>query len=144
MKALFFFVIGVFAGAYAVHEVDMRWPAARDAGAARDAIGERLREWHLGTDDIRGDLARTGQVVRARAGVAGARIDDIRLAAVIKAKFVLDRDLEARDIAVAVADGSVTLTGTAPSAAGIGRATALALDTEGVRNVTARLTVRTR
>ena len=144
MKALFFFVIGVFAGAYAVHVADTRWPAVREAGSARDAIGERLREWHLGTDDIRGDLARTGQVVRAKAEIAGGRIGDLRLAAVIKAKFVLDRDLGAGEIAVAVADGSVTLTGTAPSAEAIGRATALALDTEGVRSVTARLAVRPR
>jgi osmotically-inducible protein OsmY len=41
-----------------------------------------------------------------------------------------------------VDDGRVTLTGTVPSADLIGRATALALDTGGVRNVTARLAVR--
>jgi osmotically-inducible protein OsmY len=74
--------------------------------------------------------------------VAGEKISDVRILAVIKAKYVLDRDLSARDIAVDVSDGAVTLTGTVPSPEFVGRATALALETDGARSVTARLTVR--
>jgi osmotically-inducible protein OsmY len=141
MKALFFFVVGVFAGAYAVHVYDSRWPQ-QQASAARDAAADRLREWHLGADDIRSDLAQTGQVVREKAGVVGERIGDVRIATVIKAKFVIDGSLQAGAIGVAVDDGAVTLTGSVPSTEAVGRATALALDTAGVRTVTARLTVR--
>jgi hypothetical protein len=147
MKALFFFILGAFAGAYAVHVYDERGGGSSAerppaGGSVGDSISWRLREWHLGPDDINADLARTGQVFRENAAAAGGRISDVRMAAVIKAKFVIDRDLSARDIAVRVDDGRVTLTGTVPSADLIGRATALALDTGGVRNVTARLAVR--
>ncbi len=143
MKALFFFILGAFAGAYAVHVYDERGgEPPRAGGSAGDSVSSRLREWHLGPDDITADLARTGQVFRENAAAAGERISDVRMAAVIKAKFIVDRDLSARDIAVRVDDGRVTLTGTVPSADLIGRATVLALDTGGVRNVTARLSVR--
>jgi len=145
MKALLFFVIGVFAGAYAVHVYDQReWGAPASTDPIRDTVESKRQEWHLTSDDIRADLDRTGQVFREKAAVAGGKIADVRIAAVIKAKFVLDRDLSARDIAVGVDDGSVTLSGTAPSNESIGRAAALALDTDGVRNVTARLTVQPR
>jgi hypothetical protein len=151
MKALFFFAVGVFAGAYAVHVYDeheaaaaapsREW-AASTAGASGGAIGAKLREWHLGADDIRADLARSGEVVREKAGAAGGTIADVRILAVIKAKFVLDRDLSARAIGVRVRDGSVVLSGSAPSEAAIGRAAALALDTDGVRSVDSRLAVK--
>lgn len=145
MKTLLFFVIGVFAGAYAVHVYDQReWGTPASTGTIRDTVDSKRQEWHLTSDDIKADLDRTGQVFREKAAVAGEKIADVRIAAVIKAKFVLDRDLSARDIAVDVTDGSVTLSGTAPSTESIGRAAALALDTDGVRNVTARLTVQQR
>jgi len=58
---------------------------------------------------------------------------------VIKAKYVLDKDLSALDIHVESQDGLVTLTGQVASAAAIGKAVVLALDTAGVHNVTAKL-----
>jgi osmotically-inducible protein OsmY len=139
--AILFFLIGAIAGGYAMRAYDKGDSGQfnRTATSARDTTSEQLRRWHLTSDDIKDDLARTGQVVRANARVAGERISDARILTVIKAKYVLDRDLSARDIAVEVNDGDVALAGTVPSTELIGKAVALALDTDGVRHVAARL-----
>ena len=145
MKALLFFILGVFAGGYAVH-----WYEAREGRenlsepAPSAAVATHLRDWHLTSEDIRADLARTGQVFRAKAAVAGEKISDVRILAVIKSKYILDRDLSAREIAVDVNDGAVVLSGSVSSDALVGRATALALETDGVRNATSRLAVEGR
>ena len=80
MKSLLFFVIGVFAGGYAVHVYEARESApAGLAGlsvSARDSVEKRLQEWHLAPEDIRADLARTGEVFRAKAAVAGEKVSD--------------------------------------------------------------------
>ncbi len=154
MKALFFFLIGAIAGAVALHlyRSSSSRPAAaesaplaqaRDAAtSAHDSVSDRLREWKLTPADIKADLARTGQVVRTKAQVVGARIDDARVVTVIKAQYVLDSSLSARTISVECHDGEVTLAGTVSSADLLGRAVALALDTNGVRNVVSHLTVK--
>ena len=103
---------------------------------------DKLVQWHLTSDDIKADLAKTGKVVRANAQVAGEKIDDARIAAVIKAKYLLDRDISAFDISVDVTDGKVVLSGRGPSEAIIGRAIELALDTNGVSNVSSNLALR--
>jgi|HubBroStandDraft_5_1064220.scaffolds.fasta_scaffold586959_1 BON domain len=146
MKGLILFLLGVVVGGYAVHLSDRgegpHWPDSfRGNGSGHESISDKLRRWHLTGDDIKDDLAKTGQVVREKAKVAGAKIADARVTAMIKAKYILDRDLSARQIQVDVQDGHVTLTGTVPSIDLVGKATALALDTDGVENVTARLTV---
>ena len=116
---------------------------ARDSAVGvGDTISDKLAAWHLAPDDIRADLARTGEVVRAKSQVAGARIADARIVTVIKAKFVLDHYLSARDLRVESHDGQVTLAGTVSSPDLIGRAVALALDTDGVRNVASRITAQ--
>ncbi len=158
MKSVLIFLVGAIVGAVALHlyrsgsigRADSPAPAAssaldraRDsASSVRDSISDRLREWKLSPADIRDDLARTGQVVRARTREVGARVDDARIITVIKAKLVLDSELSARAISVECRDGEVTLSGTAGSADLIGRAVALALDTNGVHHVVSRLTVQ--
>jgi len=166
MGKLFFFLLGLLAGGYAVHVYEHREPApapsnagtgatlgdktraaadqlatgTRDTAAnARDTISEKLRDWHLTGDDIKADLAKTGEVVRSKAAVAGDRISDARIVTVLKAKYVLDRDLSALDISVDCRDGHVTLTGTVASPDLVGKAVAIALDTSGVTHVVARL-----
>ncbi len=157
-SALIFFLIGAIAGAVALHLYQNRAPdgpaspapaadsalaRARDtAGSVQDSISNRLQEWKLTPADIKGDLARTGQVVRAKTQAVGARIDDARIVTVIKAKYVLDSSLSARAISVECHDGEVTLSGTAGTADLVGRAVALALDTNGVRNVVSHLSVQ--
>lgn len=111
---------------------------ARDTSAV---LGEKLRAWKLTPEDLREDLKRGGAVVRTKAREAGAGLGDARLLAMVKAKYVLDRELSARKIDVDVKAGEVTLRGEVPSAALIGHAIALALDTDGVVAVVSRLTV---
>src|ERR1700676_917130 len=63
---------------------------------------------------------------------------------IIKAKYVLDHDLSAIDISVDSQDGDVALGGTVSSPELVGKAVVLALDTDGVRGVTSKITVTTK
>jgi osmotically-inducible protein OsmY len=115
---------------------------ARDtAGAVKDDINEKLTEWHLTPDDIKDDLAKTGQIVRTKAQAVGGKITDARIVTVIKAKYVMDHDLSAIDISVDSQDGQVALGGTVASPELIGKAVVLALDTDGVSGVTSKISV---
>ncbi len=158
MRFILIFLIGAIAGAVALYFYEQRQPQPvahlrakaapraeklRDAASnAQDSIAEKLQAWKLTPADIKADLAKTGRVVRAKSQEIGARIDDARVVAVIKAKFVLDSALSARSIGVECHDGDVTLTGTVESPDLVGRAVALALDTHGVRNVASQLSVQ--
>jgi hypothetical protein len=106
-----------------------------------DAIERKLAEWHLTGDDIKRDLEKTGQVVRTKTQAVGEKIADGRIVTVIKAKYVLDRDLSAIDISVGSHDGQVDLGGSVTSPDLIGKAIALALDTDGVHGVTSKIVV---
>jgi osmotically-inducible protein OsmY len=163
-SALIFLLLGGVLGAVALHLYTQReaeQPAAtvqsadksqpndpsladraRDtAHDVKDAVNDKLTAWHLTSDDIKNDIAKTGQVVRTKAQAVGEKISDARIVAVIKAKYVLDRDLSAIDIGVDSQDGEVALGGTVASPELIGQAIALALDTDGVRGVTSKITV---
>jgi hypothetical protein len=145
MKYLVIFILGFVAGAYIVRYKLPDWespsqPTQGNAAPTHDSLEDKLRRWHLAPADIKNDIARTGEVVRTQAGRVGDKISDVSILTVIKAKYVLDRDLSASSIKVEVHDGRVTLDGTVQSNELLGRAVALALDTEGVTNVTARLT----
>ena len=137
MKCVVVFVLGVLAGAFGLRYYELH-------EAARASAEADLARWHLAPGEVQADLARTGEVVRSRALAVGGDISDVRIAAVIKAKYVLDRDLSATDIHVECRDGSVDLDGTVSSPELVGRAVMLALETDGVRHVTARLAVRPR
>lgn len=140
------FILGLAIGGYAVHLYDQREYGsagyAPDSGSVHDHVSDKIQQWHLTPEDIRADLAKTGQVVRDNSREAGSRIDDAYLATLIKGKYVLDKDLKAFDIHIECHNGYVTLTGTVPSEALVGKAVVLALDTNGVRNVTAKLSAR--
>ncbi len=120
---------------------------ARDAAvSAKDAIAEKLREWHLSGDDIKSDLQKGGEVIRTKARSAGSSIAssaaNAKLVTVIKTKYALDKDLSARAIEVKADQGKVVLAGTVGSEELIGRAVALALDTDGVVEVKSQLKVQ--
>jgi osmotically-inducible protein OsmY len=118
---------------------------ARDtASDVKDEINEKLTEWHLTPDDIKDDLAKTGQVVRTKAQAVGGKIADARIVTVIKAKYVMDHDLSAIDISVDSQNGAVELGGTVASPELIGKAIVLALDTDGVSGVTSKISVATK
>lgn len=159
--ALLFFLLGAAAGAIGMGLYSQRNPPAPPslgeqaqqaaaqaadktkaaAGNLRDSFAAKLEEWNLTPDEIKSDLVKSGQVVRNKTSAVGSAISDARILSVIKAKFVLDRDLSAMAINVDVTAGEVMLHGNVPSADLIGKAIALTLDTDGVRTVTAKLAV---
>lgn len=143
---LILFLLGLVIGGYAVHMYDLREYGvggyASEGGPVHDDWSNKIEEWHLTPDDIRADLARTGEVVRQNTRVAGQAIGDAAIVGEIKAKYLMDKDLSARDIHVSCDNGNVILAGTVASPDLIAKAVGLALDTGGVRNVTARLGTR--
>jgi uncharacterized membrane-anchored protein YhcB (DUF1043 family) len=113
-----------------------------------DAIQEKLKVLDLRTNDIKDELARTGQVVRRKAHEAGQVIADAtadaRITAAIKGKLLAHRDLSALSISVNTTAGIVTLSGTVSSTEDISKAMLLAMETDGVREVISTLQVKPR
>jgi len=116
---------------------------ARDAARdTKDAVAGKAEDWKLTPEDIQGELAKTGRVVRSKARSMGDSIDDARIITLIKGKYVMDDKLSALAITVDCRDGAVSLTGSATSAENIGRAVTLALETSGVHTVASQLVVK--
>jgi hypothetical protein len=124
---------------------------AREAGTETahqlsDALKAKFETLNLGTDEIKDELARTGKIFRRRAKDFGEQVTDAavdaRVVAAIKAKYLADSELSAWKISVACDQGHVTLTGTVSAPENIGKAVALALETDGVRDVTSSLNVK--
>jgi hypothetical protein len=116
------------------------------AQSAGNALEDKLRSFHLDRDNISNELSRTGRVIREKANQAGKAISDAtadsRVTGAIKAKLVRDSELSAWDIHVSTTDGVVTLSGTVASPELIGKAMALALETDGARQVISTLQVK--
>ena len=112
------------------------------ARTTRDAAEEKLRVLHLRSEDIKDELARTGQVVRREAREAGHAIADARVTGAIKAKLLASRDLSALNISVNTTAGVVTLSGFVTSSEHISKAILLAMETDGVREVVSTLQVK--
>src|ERR1035441_5729346 len=123
MKTFIVLLVGVTLGAAAVWfysncRDDPRMKSAEQkvenaAKNTRDATQEKLRDLHLTSDDIKDELARTGQVVRRGARPAGQTIADAtadaRITTAIKGKLLASRDLSALSISVNTTAGVVTL-----------------------------------
>ena len=114
--------------------------------SARDALQEKLRLLDLRPQDVKEDLAQTGQVVRRKARQAGVAIADAtldaRITATIKTKLVASRDLSSLRISVNTTSGVVTMSGSVSSADDISKAVLVAMETDGVREVISTLQVR--
>jgi osmotically-inducible protein OsmY len=119
--------------------------AAKSAG---DAIQEKLKALNLRPQDVKDELARSGQVVRRKAKEAGQAIADAtadaRVTATIKGKLLANRDLSALSISVNTTDGVVTLSGTVSSTEAISKAMLVAMETEGVKEVISTLQVKSK
>jgi hyperosmotically inducible periplasmic protein len=117
--------------------------AAKSAGAA---IQDKLKVLDLRPQDVKDELARTGQVVRRKAQEAGQAISDAtadaRITAAIKGRLVASRDLSAVSISVNTTAGVVTLSGTVASTDAISKAMLLAMETDGVKEVISTLQVK--
>jgi hyperosmotically inducible protein len=158
VRFLFALILGLAIGAAAVWYVqsgrnNSRIQSASNqvenaAKSAGDAIQEKLRVLDLRPQDVRDELAKTGQVVRRRAKEAGQAIADAtadaRITAAIKGKLVASRDLSALSISVNTTSGVVTLSGTVPSTDAISKAMLLAMETDGVKEVVSTLQVKSK
>jgi osmotically-inducible protein OsmY len=162
MKTFLGFLLGLAAGAA------LTWwylaPAPKDADRAqarlekraaraadkaeqwREKLAAKIEAFELDPGTVKDEIAQTGQVVRRKARVVGDKVADAtadaRITTAVKAKLALDDVLSAWEISVATAEGRVTLAGTVDSAADVGRATAIALEVDGVREVVSTLTVK--
>jgi osmotically-inducible protein OsmY len=120
--------------------------ASETAGHLSDAFKAKLEALDLRSDQIKDELTRTGKVVRRKAHDIGEEVADAsadaRIVTAIKAKYTVDSDLSVWKISVSCTQGHVTLSGTVSTPDDIGRAMALALDTDGVRDVISTLQVK--
>jgi hypothetical protein len=111
-----------------------------------DALRAKLDTLDLHGDQIKDELAKTGEVIRRKAhdigDAAADAASDARAVTEIKAKYAEDSTLSAWKISVSCDKGHVTLSGTVSSPDDIGKAVALALDADGVRDVTSTLQVK--
>jgi len=121
--------------------------AAGEAGQhLSDALKAKLETLDLRSDQIKDELARTGKIVRRKAHDLGEQVADAtadaRIVTAIKAKYAADADLSVWKISVSSDQGHVALSGTVSAEDNIGKAVALALDADGVRDVTSTITVK--
>ena len=111
-----------------------------------DAFKAKLETLDLRSGQIKDELARNGKIVRRKAQDLGEpaadAATDARIVAAIKAKYTADPDLSVWKISVASDQGHVALSGTVSAEENIGKAVALALEADGVRDVTSTLTVK--
>jgi osmotically-inducible protein OsmY len=143
-------VIGATSAYFVVHK-DSRVRHAQDVTASAiqrttDAVEAKFAAWHLTGDDIQRELTDTGKVVRRQMSDFGAAVadaaGDTKITGKIKAKLALDKELSALGISVTTTDGRVTLSGNVPSTKHVSKAMMLALETDGVREVSSTLKVK--
>src|SRR6266404_6445073 len=142
MKIIFALVAGILVGGAAVwfYGTKQGKSAVKATGegiqsaakSTRDAIQGELKVLDLRSEDIKEDLAKTGQVVRRKAREAGHAIADgtadARVTAAIKGKLLANPDLSAMSISVNTTGGIVTLSGTVSSAEDISKAMLVAME----------------
>jgi osmotically-inducible protein OsmY len=121
---------------------DVADKARAAAGETQAAVADKAEDWKLTPENIKEELRKTGRVVRSKAKAVGERLDDARIIAVIKGKYVIEKDLSTFAITVDCRDGAVRLTGSVTAFEHIARAVTLALQTGGVHSVDSQLVVR--
>ena len=120
--------------------------ASQAAGNFSDALRAKLDTLDLRSDEISDELTRNGKIFRRKAQDIGDQAvnsdTDARAIAAIKARFAADATLSASDLSAGCSQGHASLSGTVVSTDDLGRAIAIALDTEGVRDVTSTIGVK--
>jgi len=121
-------------------------PAAKRLITYRTPSRPSLKRLNLNADNIKDELARTGKIVRRKAQDLGDEVRDAavdaRIVTAIKAKYLADSDLSAWKISVTSDQGHVALSGSVSAPDAVGKAVTLALETDGVRDVTYNLEVK--
>lgn len=111
--------------------------------ATNVSVAARMAEWKLNPSDIQDDLNNDKNIIRTKESAAGAptgTADKSVVESMVKGRLEADSDLSALKLRVSAdRHGEVTLKGKAHSADEVGRAVALALDTEGVAKVTSKI-----
>ena len=109
---------------------------------AKNEVANKAGDSKSKSESIKQELAKTGELVSSGAKTVGEHLDDARIVALIKSKYVMDKNLSALAITVDCHDGDVRLTGSVSAPEYIGAAVTLAQGTSGVRSVVAQLVVR--
>jgi hypothetical protein len=153
---LFILIIGIALGAAAVwyfgvkpQDVGLREkndPVEHSTNSTGNNFQDKLSSLRLSGDDIKEEMSKTGKVIRENARKAGNAISDstadARITTAIKANLVRDSDLSAWNISVNTTDGIVTLSGSVSNPDLVAKAMALAMETEGVRQVISTLQIK--
>lgn len=120
--------------------------ASNAAHSISDALRAKLETLDLNATQIENNLAHTGEVVRHKAYDIGqaavSAASDTRAVAEIKAKYARDPSLSVWKISVSCNQGHVKLSGAVSSPDDVGKAVALALEADGVRDVTSTIKVQ--
>jgi osmotically-inducible protein OsmY len=107
-------------------------------------VSSRITEWRLGASELQSDLDKGTTIVRTKDSVVGAptgATDDDVIKTMVKGKLQADSQVSNASIDVDAKNGEVTLKGSADKADIVGRAIALALDTQGVTKVSSDVKV---
>ena len=107
-------------------------------------VAARITEWRLSASDLESDLERGVTIVRTKDSVVGAptgSTDDEVIETMVKGKLQADSETAKAVFDIEAKNGEVMLKGQADSAAMLGRAMALALDTAGVTKVSSDVKV---
>lgn len=124
---------------------DVKDSAQQAVEKTRQAVQAKMEAWELRPEDIQEELAEQGEVVRRksrdRADALTDATTDTKITTTIKAKLAADPELSAFDVSVSTTAGKVTLSGIVKSPEMIGKAVALALETDDVREVVSVLQV---
>jgi len=118
-------------------------PADMAEGGTKTAIADRITQWNLTSDQIKTEFDSSGRVARSKtlgAGEPTGLMDEL-LVTLVTGKLKDDADTSSLKIAVAADKGVVTLTGKAHSLDQIGKAVALALDTNGANQAISTITL---
>jgi len=139
-KILFSFLLGAVAGG-AVYWYFQRENTKSHLNAARDRVtyaawkaGKSIKEF---VDEIKVELARSGQVVRETSVSVSKGVSAATITATVKSKLLMESGL--RGVGVETTEGVVTLTGSVASHEDIARAMKLALETDGVTRVVSKI-----
>jgi osmotically-inducible protein OsmY len=131
---------------YEQSAAELRTNASEMAQNASDALRAKFDTFDLHDDQITNELARTGRIFREKAQAVGQAVadaaSDARAVTEIKAKYAADSTLSVWSISVSCNQGHVTLSGTVSSPGDIAKAVAIALDSDGVRDVSSTLQVK--
>jgi osmotically-inducible protein OsmY len=120
--------------------------ASEAAHHLSDALKAKFETLDLRADQVKEEMAQKGKIFRRKAHELGAEVKDeaadARVVAAIKAKYAADPDLSVWSISVSCHQGHVTLNGTVPNEEGVSKAVTLALEPDGVEDVTSTLEIK--